>query len=141
VTTTSPFGEVEHTLSRSLVTLRLGHVAGLLTLAAITLFGAVTAWHDTALGWQFVRNVLGLAGLGLLCACVLGGRWSWTAPVAFCMLALVVRSATSGDAPQWAWVVQPASRVTTGIALSLLLAGLSLAARFSGREVDGDSTA
>lgn len=140
-TTTSPFGELEQMLSRSLVPLRFGQVAGLLTIAALALFGAVTAWHDSALGGQFVRNILGLAGASLLCAFLFGGRWSWTVPVGFSMLVLVQRGAAGGDAPQWAWVVQPTSRLTVVIALSLLIAGLCLVARFGARRVDDDGAA
>ena len=141
VTASSPFGELEQTLSRPLAPLRLSLLAGLLVLAATGLFGAVTTWHDATLGWQFVRNLLGLTGMGMLATQVAGGRWSWAAPVGFCALALFLRGALGDHLPRWAWVVQPASHMTTGIALTLLIAGLSLAVFVGPREVDTDSTA
>lgn len=135
-TTTSPFGELELTLSRPLGTFRLGELAGLLSLAAAALFGAVATWEDAAHSWQFARNALGLCGLGLLSAQVVGGRWAWAAPLGFCMLALFQRGAAGDAMPRWAWVVEPASRATSFIALGLLAAGLLAAGGFGGRVVE-----
>jgi hypothetical protein len=137
VTMGSPFGELEPSLGRSLVGMRLGQLAGLLIVAAVVLAGAATAWQGVDVEWRFVRNLLGLAGLGLLFVRVLGGRLSWAPPLGFAMLALFQSGAASGDAPNWAWVVQPASRHTAAtLALALLTAGLVLAVRFGARDVD-----
>src|SRR5688572_3748162 len=88
VTTVSPFGEVEQALGLSLIGIRLSHLVGLLTVAAASLAVAATAWSGVDVEWRFVRNVLGLAGLGLLSASVLGGRLSWAPPIGFATLAL-----------------------------------------------------
>ncbi len=134
VTTVSPFGEVEQALGRSLIGIRLSHLVGLLTVAAASLAVAATAWSGVDVEWRFVRNVLGLAGLGLLSASVLGGRLSWAPPIGFATLALFQNGVTTGGAPGWAWVVQPMSRETASmLALALLLVGLALVAGFGAR--------
>lgn len=137
VTTGSPFGEVEQSLSQPLVGMRLCHLVGLLMIAAVVLAVAASAWPGVDVEWRFVRNLLGLAGLDLLFVRVLGGRLSWAPPLGFATLALFQSGAASGGPPAWAWVVQPGSRDTAAaLALVLLLTGLVLAARFGARDAD-----
>jgi hypothetical protein len=137
-TVASPFGELEQSLSKPLAPVRLGQLLGLLVLTTIAILGAAATWHDPALGRQCVRNLLGLTGMGLLAAQLAGGRWAWTAPVGFCGLALVLRGALGELAPRWAWVVQPASRTSSLLALGFLFGGLLLAVRRGVRPVDAE---
>jgi hypothetical protein len=139
VTTISPFGEVEQSLSRPLVGMRLNHLVLMLAIASISLAIAATAWSGVDVEWRFVRNVLGLAGLGLLAARALGGRLSWALPLGFAMLAMFQPGATTGSAPGWAWVVQPVSRESASLlAIAVLIAGLLLVARFGARPSSDD---
>ncbi|HEX5164292.1 MAG TPA: hypothetical protein VFV93_02760 [Thermomicrobiales bacterium] len=138
VTIDSPFGEVERSLSRPLVSMRFSQLAGLLIIAAVALAITATAWPGDNVEWRFVRNLLGLTGVGLLFVRVLGGRLSWASPLGFATLALFQNGAAAGTAPGWAWVVQPAPREAAAvIALVLLVSGLGLAARFGARVADG----
>lgn len=134
VTTDSPFGELEHSLSRPLVGLRFSHLGALLIFAAATLLGAATVWSGGDVEWQFARNLLGLVGMGLLSVRLLGGRLAWTVPLGFGTLALVLNGSMAGDPPGWVWVVQPVSRSSATVAaLGLLLAGFVLAGWFGAR--------
>jgi hypothetical protein len=129
VTTDSPFGELEHSLSRPLVGLRFSQLGALLIVAAATLTGAATAWSGVDVEWQLARNLLGLAGMGLLSVPLLGGRLSWAIPLGFGTLALILSGSTAGDPPAWAWVVQPAAQESATVAaLVLLITGVMLAA-------------
>jgi len=137
VTIGSPFGEVEQSLSRPLVGIRLGHLVALLLAASVVLAVAATAWPGAYVEWRYVRNLVGLTGLGLLFARVLGGRLLWAPPLGFAMLSIFQRGAASGDAADWAWIVQPADReVAALLAIGLLLGGLGLASRFGARDLD-----
>lgn len=137
VTTDSPFGEVERSLSRPLVRMRLCHLVGQVIVASLVLAVASTSWPGVDVEWRFVRNLLGLGGLGLLSIRVLGGRLSWAPPLGFATLALFQRGVAGGGPPDWAWVVQPTSRHTAAaLSLSLLMAGVALAARFGARDAD-----
>jgi hypothetical protein len=127
VTTDSPFGELEHSLSHPLVGLRFGQLGALLIVAAATLTGAATAWSGVDVEWQFARNLLGLTGMGLLSVSLLGGRLSWIVPLGFGTLALFLSGSTAGNPPGWAWVVQPAARESATVAaLVLLITGFML---------------
>lgn len=101
VTTFGPFGEPERAAGRWLPWLRLG------TSAAITLvaFGALAAGATAGVlpggSLALLRNLGGMAGIGLLCAVVLGGAFGWTGPMAYLLItegALAHRSTTP-----WVW--------------------------------------
>lgn len=83
----NPFGESEQTTGRLLPLLRLG-AALLLSAAAVgaLVLGAVAARLPGG-GPGVLRNVAGLAGVGLLTAAVLGGALAWTGPLAYTMVA------------------------------------------------------
>jgi hypothetical protein len=105
VTTYGPFGEVERAAGRWLPHLRLA-AAVLLTAAAA---GALTAG---ATGGQLpggtvalLRNLAGLAGIGLLSAVALGGAFGWTGPMAYLLITEVVLTGTS--ATPWIWAARP----------------------------------
>ncbi len=123
----SPFGESEVAASRPLAPLRLGHLTGLLGIAALVLALAATWWSVPHGAWTLVRNLAGFSGLALLTARVLGSGLSWVAPLGYAVLALVAPQA--GQIPAWAWAVRAASDQEAAlIAAVLLLAGLAVVA-------------
>lgn len=131
--TGSPFGESEETASRPLGLLRLGHLAGLLAVAALTLALAVTWWTVPDGAWTLARNLAGFTGLALLTARVLGSGLSWVVPLGYAVLALL--APPSGQAPAWAWSVRAATdRGAALIAAVLLLMGLVIVARWGARD-------
>ncbi len=160
----SPFGEPERTAALPLPALRLGHLAGLLLLAAACLLGAnaLFPWVDSPLArpraWMatdavgvtlaLLRNLIGLTGLALLTSRVLGAGLAWVAPLGYGLLSLVVglmvRPATGGDLviPAWAVPVLPAGeRIASGASVTLLIVGLALVARSGASDARGDEAA
>ena len=137
VTTFGPFGEAERAAARRLPWLRLG-TAVALTAAA---FGALAA--GAAAGGlpggtlALLRNLGGMAGLGLLSAVILGGAFGWVGPMAYLLItegALAHRSATP-----WVWATRtPHDRGGAVCACLVIAAGLVLITvrgpRESGRE-------
>ena len=105
VTTYGPFGEPERAAGRWLPWLRLGAAVALTAVA----FGALAA--GAAAGGMpggtpaLLRNLGGMAGIGLLSAAVLGGAFGWTGPMAYLLIiegALAHRSTTP-----WVWPTRP----------------------------------
>jgi hypothetical protein len=136
--TGSPFGESEAAASRPLEPLRVGHLAGLLGIAALTLALAAQHWSVADGGWMLVRNLAGFTGLALLTARVLGSGLSWVVPLGYAVLALVAPQA--GQAPAWAWAVRATTdQAAAVIATALLLAGLVLVARTGARDRPGET--
>jgi len=99
VTVHSPFGEPEKATGRWLPVLRVG-LALVLCGAAIGLMaaGAAVGYDpkaDVGLAdgtLPVVRNILGFAGVGLLCSLVTGGLLAWIGPLAYqaaCQFALI----------------------------------------------------
>lgn len=149
----SPFGDVELTIARSLSILRLVHLAGLLLIAALALHLAALFW-DLSHAWAFLfRNLLGFAGLAFLAARFVGGRLSWAAPFAFLLtsgltgraeqaeperygiIAALTGAVPVGEWERWAWSFRPATDLTSWtIALALLVAGLSVFCLYGVRE-------
>ena len=137
VTTFGPFGEAERAATRWLPWLRLGTAVALTAVA----FGALAA--GAAPGGMpggtlaLLRNLGGMAGIGLLSAVVLGGAFGWTGPMAFLLItegALAHRSATP-----WVWPTRlPHDRGGAICACLVIAAGLVLITvrgpRESGRE-------
>jgi hypothetical protein len=76
VTTHGPFGEPERATGRWLPYLRLGAVLALTGVAIGMLQLAVTGASLNGGVLQLARNVIGIAGIGLLCSLVTGGRLS-----------------------------------------------------------------
>jgi hypothetical protein len=105
VTTYGPFGEPERAAGRWLPRLRLGTAVALTGVA----FGALAA--GAAAGGMpggtvaLLRNLGGMAGIGLLSAAVLNGAFGWTGPMAYLLItegALAHRSTTP-----WIWPTRP----------------------------------
>jgi hypothetical protein len=138
VTTFGPFGEAEQAAARWLPWLRLG-TAVALTAAA---FGALAA--GAAAGGlpggtlALLRNLGGMAGVGLLAAAAAGGAFAWVGPMAYLLTtegALAHRSATP-----WMWPTRPPHDRGGAICACLLIAaGLVLITIRGPREWDRES--
>jgi hypothetical protein len=86
ITMGSPFGEPERATGRWLPLLRLGGALAM-TAAAVVALSFASLGADLAGGIaDVVRNVAGLAGIGLLCAALLGGGLAWTGPVVYMLV-------------------------------------------------------
>jgi hypothetical protein len=106
VSARNPFGESERTAGDLLPLLRLG-AALLLSAAAVGVLalGAVAArLPDTGLG--LLRDVAGLAGLGLVTAAVVGGALAWAGPLAY--TAVAEFALMEGWQTPWMWPARPA---------------------------------
>jgi hypothetical protein len=135
VTTYGPFGEPERAAGRWLPWLRLGAAVTLTSVA----FGALAA--GTAAGGMpggtlaLLRNLGGMAGIGLLSAAVLGGAFGWTGPMAYLLItegALAHRSVTP-----WVWPTRsPHDRGGAICACLVIAAGLLLITLRGPRESD-----
>ena len=138
VTTFGPFGEAEQAAARWLPWLRLG-TAVALTAAA---FGALAA--GAAAGGlpdgtlALLRNLGGMAGVGLLAAAAAGGAFAWVGPMAYLLItegALAHRSATP-----WIWPARPPHDRGGAICACLVIAaGLVLITIRGPREWDRES--
>lgn len=117
----SPFGEPERATGRWLPYLRCGAALGL-TVAA---FGALAigsaAAHLPGGYLAALRNVAGIAGIGLLCAVVLGGALAWIGPMAYAVLGEVALG--SAWRTPWTWPARPSDDLG-----AVLCAGLVFAA-------------
>jgi hypothetical protein len=137
VTTHGPFGETERAAGRWLPWLRLGEALAI-TAAAFGLLAAGASAGVMAGGTlAILRNVGGLAGVGLLSSCVLGGAFGWAGPLAYLLVAegaFAHRSTTP-----WIWPTRlPHDRGGAICAALVIIAGLALITvrgpRESGRE-------
>ena len=80
----SPFGEPERVGGRWLPFLRLTATVALTALAVGALALAAGTGAQLAGGTlEVLRNVVGITGIGLLCAAALGGGLSWTGPTGY----------------------------------------------------------
>ena len=105
VTTYGPFGEPERATGRWLPGLRLGAAVALTAAAAGLLAAGATAGYLPGGTLGMLRNLAGLAGLGLLSAALLGGALAWAGPMAYL---LVAEGALAGGwTTPWAWPARP----------------------------------
>ena len=101
VSTHSPFGEPERATGRWLPWLRLG-AAVALTAAAVGALAAGAASAGLSGGsLDLLRNVAGMAGLGLLTAVVSGGLLAWIGPLGYMMAAEIGLTAGWGSPLLW----------------------------------------
>jgi hypothetical protein len=133
ITAHSPFGESERTGGRWLPWLRLG-TAVLLADAAIGLLLAGAAGAGLPDGTlAVVRNVTGVAGIGLSCAVVTGGLLAWVGPVAYAVLAEFAISQLWTS--PWMWPARAAHDRGAALCAALVFAvGLTLTALFGARD-------
>jgi hypothetical protein len=136
ITTGSPLGEPERATGRWLPFLRLGTTAGL-TLAAVAVLDAACTDANLAGGsLDVLRNVIGMTGIGLLCALLLGGALSWTGPLAYMLAgtyALYTDSHPPTLASPWLWPARPphdlGGAVCAALVFAIGLAAITVAAR------------
>jgi hypothetical protein len=105
VTTHSPFGEPERTTGRWLPYLRLGAALALTGVAIGLLQLAMTGASLNGGVLVLARNVIGLTGIGLLCAPVTGGLLAWTLPVGY--VAFAEYALLQSWVSPWVWPVRP----------------------------------
>jgi hypothetical protein len=137
VTTHGPFGEPERAAGRWLPWLRLGAAVGVTAVAFGLLAAGAAAGGMPGGTLTLLRNLGGMAGIGLLSAAILGGAFGWTGPMAFLVItegALAHRSTTP-----WVWPGRPPHDRGAAICACLVIAaGLALITvrgpRESGRE-------
>jgi hypothetical protein len=105
VSTYGPFGEPERATGRWLPYLRLGAVVAL-TAAAVGALAAGATGGTLPDGFlAMFRNVVGITGIGLLCAEVLGGMLAWAGPMAY--LVLTESMLAGGRSSPWVWPTKP----------------------------------
>jgi hypothetical protein len=135
VTTYGPFGEPERAAGRWLPWLRLGAAVALTAVAFGALAAGAAAGGMPGGTLALLRDLGGMAGIGLLAATVLGGAFSWTGPMAFLLItegALAHRSGTP-----WVWPTRPPHDRGGAICACLVIgAGLVLIAVHGPRESD-----
>lgn len=141
-TTASPFGEPERVAGHWLPFLRLA-VTAALTVAAIGLLAAAgTGAHLAGGTLDVLRNVTGIAGIGLLCAAALGGGLSWTGPTGY-LVAAVYALYTQWHPPAlstpWLWPARPPHDLGGAICAALVFAaGLAVITWRGARDHAGD---
>jgi hypothetical protein len=119
----SPFGEVETAIGHRLPMLRLPHLAGLLLLAGAGLSLVAAGWSLPGAPWILARNLIGLAGLSLLAARIMGAGQSWLPPLVY--LVLCGGAIDERNVTEWTWPALGAGDITAAIlAAGLLGAGL-----------------
>jgi hypothetical protein len=125
VTTYGPFGEQERAAGRWLPWLRLGAALALIAVAFGLLAAGASAGGMPGGNLALLRDLGGMAGIGLLSAAVLGGAFGWTGPMAYLLItegALAHRSTTP-----WAWPTRlPHDRGAAICACLVIVAGLAL---------------
>jgi len=105
VSTYGPFGEPERATGRWLPYLRLG-TAVALTAAAVGALAAGATGGTLPGGFlAMCRNVVGITGVGLLTAAVLGGMLAWAGPMAYLVLTETMLS--GGRTSPWVWPTMP----------------------------------
>ena len=142
VTTYGPFGEPERAAGRWLPSLRLGATVALTGVAFGVLAASATPGRMPGGDLALLRNLGGMAGIGLVSAAILGGAFSWVGPMAFLLItegALAHRSVTP-----WVWAARPPHDRGGAICACLVFAvGLALITvsgpRESGRESGSSS--
>jgi hypothetical protein len=115
-----PFGEPERATGRRLPWLRLAS-ALILTVAAVgALAAGATGGYLPGGTLALVRDVGGMAGLGLLSAVALGGAFGWTGPMAYW---LITESAlAAGWTTPWIWPARPPHDTGAAICAGLVFA-------------------
>jgi hypothetical protein len=133
VTTYGPFGEPERAAGRWLPVLRLAAGAAAAHIAAAGAAPAGLPGGTIAL----LRNLGGMAGVGLLSAAALGGAFAWAGPMAY--LVVTEAALAHGSVSPWVWPARPPFDRGAAICAALVLAaGLVLITVRGPREPRGD---
>jgi len=127
VTAHNPFGEPERATGRWLPFLRLGTALALCGAAiGLLALGAAAAYRPQASVYLLsgvlgiAENVMGFAGVGLICSLVTGGLLAWTGPLAYmaiCQFALV-----ASYSEPLTWAARPATDRGGWIAATVVFA-------------------
>ena len=110
ITTASPLGEPERVTGRWLPFLRLATVLALTVVAAGALIAAGAGAHLAGGTLDVLRNLIGITGIGLLCAAALGGRLAWVGPTGYLVVgAYGLYTQWHGPAltTPWIWPARP----------------------------------
>jgi hypothetical protein len=130
ITTHSPFGEAERATGRWLPYLRLGAALALVGIAIGVLQLGVTGASLPGGVLILARNVIGVAGIGLLSSLVTGGLLSWIPPVAY--LGFAEYALNEFWKNPWTWPVRPPADRGAWICASLVFAVGLAAVTFRG---------
>jgi hypothetical protein len=105
VTTYGPFGDTERAAGRWLPYLRLAVTLALAAAAFGALAAGAAAGHLPGGDLAMLRNLGGMAGIGLLAAAGFGGAFGWTGPLAY----LIVSEGAFAGAwtTPWDWPTRP----------------------------------
>lgn len=126
VSTASSLGEPERVAGRWLPWLRLGGAVALTAIAVGALAAGAAAGQLSGGTLDVVRNVAGLAGIGLLCAGLLGGGLAWTGPTAY-LIAGIYALYTQWHPPAlstpWLWPARPPHDLGAAICAGAVYAG------------------
>ena len=135
-TTYGPFGEPERATGRWLPYLRLGTAVALTAAAAGALAAGATAGYLPGGILAMLRNLAGLAGIGLLSAAAVGGALAWVGPMAYL---LVAEGALAGGwTTPWAWPARPPHDLGGALCAALVFAaGLAVITVRGARESVG----
>jgi hypothetical protein len=124
VTAASPFDESERATGTSLPYLRVGAAVGVTMAAFASLLAGAAGAHLLGGAVSLLRNVFGIAGVGLLSAAVIGGSLSWICPLAY--LALAEEALSAGWHTPWIWPARPPGDLGGAICAALVF-GVGLA--------------
>jgi hypothetical protein len=143
VTAASPFGGPERVAGRWLPFLRLGAALALTGIAVAALAAAgATSTHLAGGILDVLRNVAGLAGLGLLSAAVLSGALAWAGPVGYLVVAAYgLYTDWHGPAltTPWLWPARPPHDLGAALCAGLVFAaGLAVITVRGARDAAGD---
>jgi hypothetical protein len=117
-TTYGPFGELERATGRWLPYLRCGTAVALAGIAVGSLSAGAAGVHLPGGTLDIIRNVAGIAGIGLLSATVIGGGLAWVGPMVYLLLSEY--AIFNAWRTPWVWPARPAH--DAGAALCAALA-------------------
>ena len=125
VTTYGPFGEPERAAVRWLPWLRLGTALALTGIAFGVLAAGAAAGVMPGGTLALLRNLGGIAGVGLFCAVVFGGAFAWSGPMAY--LLITEGALAHSSTTPWFWPTRlPHDRGGAICAIAVIAAGLVL---------------
>jgi hypothetical protein len=120
ITTHSPLGEAERATGRWLPYLRLGAALALTGIAIGALQAGVTGTSLPGGVTLLARNVIGIAGIGLLASLVTGGLLAWVP--AFGYLGFAEYALNAAWRSPWTWPARPPADRGAWICAALVLA-------------------
>jgi hypothetical protein len=119
----SPFGEPERVAARQLKWLRLATALALSTAAVGALAAAGAGAHLSGGTLDVLRNVLGIVGLGLVCAAAVGAALAWAGPTTYLVVgvyALYTQWHGPALTTPWVWPARPPHDVGAALCAGLV---------------------